>query len=168
MPTSLITEIRRNLSKSRQTTLELIGKVDPDMATRRPRPNAWSVKDHVAHMVAVEESIIHFSHRILDEDCPISPFCYDVAFNQDAWNNREVLDRAGYRWTEAVCALEQTRIELLNLLEHIPEDALIRIGSHPVWGTPVTLTSILRHAFRHERGHQDEIAALCSLLANNH
>ncbi len=168
MARSPIVDIRQKLYQSRQITLKLISNVDEAGASYRPRPKAWSVKDHVAHMVAVEESIIHFSHRILDEDCPISPFCYDVAFNQDAWNNREVLDRAGYRWTEAVCALEQTRIELLNLLEHIPEDALIRIGSHPVWGTPVTLTSILRHAFRHERGHQDEIAALCSLLANNH
>jgi hypothetical protein len=121
------------------------------------------VKDHVAHLVAVEESVIHFAHRILNEDCPISPLCHDIAFNQDVWNNREVAERAGYTWTEALCALEATRHELLALLDHIPEAALDRIGAHPVWGEPVTLASVLRVPYRHERSHRDEMAALSTL-----
>jgi len=160
MARSTIAEIRQNLYQSRQSTLQSIRQLDEQAASYRPRPSAWSVKEHVAHLVAVEESIIHFAHRILNEDCPISPLCYDVAFNQDVWNNREVVQRAGYTWTEAVCALEQTRIELLNLLERIPEEALNRVGSHPVWGEPVTLASILRIPYRHERGHRHEIEAL--------
>ncbi len=160
MAKSPIADIRQKLYQSRQITLQLISAINDKAATYRFRPNAWSVKDHIAHMVAVEESIIHFAHRILNEDCPISPLCYDVAFNQDAWNHREVTERAGYTWTEAVCAMEQIRIELLNLLEHIPQDALNRVGAHPIWGEPVTLGSILRIPYRHERGHQDEIAAL--------
>ena len=91
MAPSPIAEIRQKLYQSRQATLQLISKIDDSTATYRPRPSAWSVKDHVTHLVAVEESILHFSHRILDEDCPISPLCYNVAFNQDAWNNRELL-----------------------------------------------------------------------------
>jgi hypothetical protein len=160
MVRSPIADIRQKLYQSRQITLQLIRKINSEMAIYRPRPNAWSVKDHVAHLVAVEESIIHFSHRILNEDCPISPLCYDVAFNQDGWNNREVSQRAGYTWTEAICALEQIRIELLNLLEKIPEEALNQVGSHPVWGEPVMLASILRIPYRHERSHRDEIAML--------
>ncbi len=168
MAPSPIVEIRGKLYQSRQTTLQLISQLNEDEATYQPRPNAWSIKDHIAHLVAVEESIIHFIHRILDEDCPISPLCYDVAFNQDIWNNREVHDRAGYTWLEAVCALEQTRIELLSLLEIISPEVLKRVGSHPVWGEPVTLASVLRNPYRHERGHQDEIAALGKLIQANH
>jgi hypothetical protein len=164
MARSPIAEIRQKLMTSRRDTLQLINDLEAESAAHRPRPDAWSVKDHVAHLVAVEESVIHFAHRILDEDCPISPLCHDVAFNQDIWNNREVAERAGYTWTEAVCALEATRQELLALLEHIPIKALERVGSHPVWGTPVTLASVLRVPYRHERGHRDEIGALCAQL----
>jgi hypothetical protein len=160
MARSIIAVIRQELQSSRQNTQRLISNLDPESACYRSRPDAWSIKDHIAHLVAVEESVIHFTHRILNEDCPISPLCQDVAFNQDAWNNREVAERAGYTWEEAVCAFEAIRTELLALLEHIPNEALARIGAHPVWGEPVTLASVLRVPYRHERGHQNEIAAL--------
>lgn len=163
MARSPIAKIRQELQESRRATLQLIDSLESETAVYRPRPDAWSIKDHVAHLVAVEESVIHFAHRILDEDCPISPLCHDVAFNQDAWNNREVAERAGYTWTEACCALDATRQELLALLDHIPVEALDRLGSHPVWGTPVTLSSVLRVPYRHERRHRDEIAALAAL-----
>jgi hypothetical protein len=107
--------------------------------------------------------VLHFAHRLLNEDCPISPLCYDKAFNQDAWNNRQVAERAGLSWAETIALLSQTRQELLALLNTIPETALNRVGSHPAWGTPVTLASVLRIPYRHERAHRDEIAALCGL-----
>lgn len=160
MAQSLLAEIRQKLNQSRQNTTQLIEQIDEATALYQPRPDAWSIKDHVVHLVAVEESIIHFAHRILNEECPISPLCYDVAFNQNAWNHQKLLERADYTWEEATCALEQTRQELLDLLEHIPKEALSRVGSHPVWGEPVTLASILRIPYRHERGHAEEMAAL--------
>lgn len=163
MTRSLIAEIRQRLLQSHQDTLKLIRKIDGNTATFRPRPNAWSIKDHVIHLIATEESIIHFAHRILREDHPISSLCYDKAFNRDTWNNQEVAERANYTWAEAIGAFEQMRTELLNLLDLIPEEALSRIGSHPVWGEPVTLSSILRNPYRHERGHRDEIVALRNL-----
>lgn len=143
--------------------MQLISTIDEQTAEYHIRPDAWSVKEHVVHLVAVEESVIHFAHRILNEDCPISALCYDKAFNQDAWNNREVVRRAGYSWDKAVFTLNETHKELLALLDDIPEEALNRVGSHPVWGTPVTLASVLRVPYRHERAHRDEMAALCAL-----
>jgi hypothetical protein len=89
--------------------------------------------------------------------------CYDRAFDQDAWNNREIAKRADYTWAAARAALTETRQQLLALLDRVPEEALDRVGSHPIWGTPVTLASVLRVPFRHERGHRDEIAAMCKL-----
>jgi hypothetical protein len=62
-----------------------------------------------------------------------------------------------------VTALQESHHHLLGLLETIPETALNRIGSHPVWGDPVTLASILRIPYRHERAHRDEIAVLATL-----
>lgn len=160
MARSPIAGIRQELQESRRNTRRLIGNLESDIACQRARPDAWSVKDHVAHLVAVEESVIHFAHRILEEDCPISPLCHDVAFNQDAWNNREVAERAGYTWAEALCAFDATRAELLALLDHISAEDLARTGAHPVWGEPVTLASVLRVPYRHERNHRNEIAAL--------
>lgn len=163
MPRSSIIDIRQKLDESRRRTWQLISQIDEATACYRLRPDAWSVKDHVAHLAAVEESVIHFAHRILQEDCPISPLCYDLAFNQDTWNQREVARRAGYSWAETRQALAETRQELLALLDDISEESLTRIGSHPVWGTPVTLSSVLRVPYRHERAHRDEIAVLSAL-----
>jgi hypothetical protein len=163
MAFSQIADIRQNLEQSRRETLRIIEQVDEAAAAYHPRPDAWSVKDHVAHLTAVEDSVIHFAHRMLNEDCPISPLCYDKAFNQDAWNNRLVAERAGYSWVEVRDQLQQTRQELLALLATIPEEDLSRVGSHPAWGTPVTLASVLRIPYRHERAHRDEIVALCGV-----
>ncbi len=160
MARSPIADIRQKLYESRRSTRRLISQIDEAIAHYCPRPDAWSVKDHVAHLAAVEESVIHFGHRILNENCPISPLCYDLAFNQDAWNSRQVARRAGYSWAETTRALQETRQELLALLDQIAEESLNRVGSHPVWGTPVTLVSVLRVPYRHERAHRDEIAAL--------
>ena len=166
MPRLRIPDIRQQLQQSRRDTLQLLESMREETVENRVRPDAWSIKDHILHLVAVEESVIHFAHRILNEDCPISPLCYDLAFNQDAWNHDEVAKRAGYAWAEAMTALLETRAELMALLDRIPEEALDRVGSHPVWGTPVTLASVLRVPYRHERGHRDEIQVL-SQLANN-
>lgn len=163
MTQSRVNDIRQALQHSRRDTLQLISSIDEDLINYRIRPDAWSIKDHILHLYAVEESILHFAHRILKEDCPISPLCYDFAFDQDAWNNREIAKRAGCSWTEASTALKETRQEILNLLDRISDDALKRTGSHPIWGTPVTLASVLRVPYRHERGHRDEIAAMCQL-----
>ena len=59
-----------------------------------------------------------------------------------------------------MAVLSATRERLLAVLEELPPEALNRIGSHPVWGDPITLGSVLRVPYRHERGHRDEIKAL--------
>ena len=163
MTQSRITDISQKLQQSRYDTLQLINTIDEQTVNYRVRPDAWSIKDHIIHLVAVEDSVLHFAHRILQEDCPISPLCYDRAFDQDVWNNREVAKRADYSWAETVRALNEIRQELMTLLDRIPEEDLNRTGSHPIWGTPVTLASVLRVPYRHERGHRDEIAALCQI-----
>jgi uncharacterized damage-inducible protein DinB len=163
MVRSSIAEIRQKLHQSRQETWQFISKIDDKIASYRPRPAAWSIKDHVVHLVAVEEAIVHFAYRILREDNPISPLSQERTFNQDLWNNQEVAQRAGYSWADTLEALQQIRQELLELLNQISEEALNRVGSHPVWGEPVTLASILRLPYRHERDHRAEIVVLCSL-----
>lgn len=163
MARSIIAEIRQKLLESRRNTLQLIDQMDEQVASYRLRPDAWSVKDHVAHLVAVEESVLHFAHRILNEDCPISPLCYDKAFDQDAWNNRVVAEHAGDSWAKVRHDLDEVHRQLLALLDQIPEESLNRVGAHPVWGEPVTLASVLRIPYRHERAHRDEIAVLCTI-----
>jgi len=155
MTRSIIPEIRRRLFEDRRATLLLIEELDPDEAGRRPRPEAWSVKDHVAHLIAVEDSVIAFARRILAEEQPVADN-YDV----DAWNARQRAERADLTWKETLAELSETRERLLALLEKLPEEALSRIGSHPIWGEPITLGSVLRVPYRHERGHRDEIKAL--------
>ena len=155
MTRSVIPEIRRRLFEDRRATLILIEELGPDEAGRRPRPEAWSVKDHVAHLSAVEDSVIAFARRILTEERPVAD-SYDV----DAWNARQRAERADSTWKETLAELSETRERLLALLEEMPQEALSRVGSHPIWGEPITLDSVLRVPYRHERGHRDEIKAL--------
>jgi hypothetical protein len=104
---------------------------------------------------AVEEAVIAFAQRVLEEQLPVADTC-DV----DAWNARQQAKRADLTWEETLTDLSVTRQRLLALLEVVPEEALSRIGSHPVWGEPITLGSVLRVPYRHERSHREEIKAL--------
>lgn len=157
MALDLIPKIRRQLIEDRLATLSLIEKIGEDESQQRLRPDAWSIKDHVAHLAAVEEAVIAFTQRLLTEERPVAD-AYDV----DAWNARQRVERAGLTWQETLGELSATRERLLALLAEIPDEALSRTGSHPVWGNPITLGSVLRVPYRHERGHRDEIEALAT------
>jgi len=149
------TEIRDRLTESRLATLSLIQGLSQQAAERRPWPDAWSIKDHVTHLIAVEEAVIAFARRLLTEERPAAD-----AYNVDAWNARQLAARADLTWAETLAELAASRARLLALLAEVPGAALSNTGSHPVWGDPITLTSVLRVPYRHERGHRDEIAAL--------
>jgi hypothetical protein len=155
MAHDIIPEIRTRLVEDRHATLSLLEGLGEDEAQRRPQPDVWTIKDHVAHLSAIEEAVIAFARRVLEEERPVADL-YDV----DAWNARQRARRADLTWEETLAELSATRQRLLALLEVVPEEALDRIGSHPIWGGPITLGSVLRVPFRHERGHRDEIRAL--------
>jgi hypothetical protein len=155
MTRNIIPEIRRRLVEDRRATLSLIEGLGADEAGRRSRPDAWSIKDHVAHLSAIEEAVTGFVRRILAEERPVADG-YDV----DAWNAHQRAERADLTWEKTLAELSATRERLLAVLEEMPPEALSRIGSHPVWGDPITLGSVLRVPYRHERGHRDEIKAL--------
>lgn len=155
MPHDTISEIRQQLLEDRLATLSLIRGLGEDKAQRRPRPDAWSIKDHVAHLTAVEEAVITFTRRMLTEERPVAD-AYDV----DAWNARQRAQRVDLSWEETLLELAATRKQLLAVLGEVSEQVLNRIASHPVWGDPITMASVLRIPYRHERGHRDEIKAL--------
>jgi uncharacterized damage-inducible protein DinB len=150
-----ILEIRRRLVEDRRATLSLIEVLDADEAGRRSRADAWSIKDHVAHLSVIDEAVISFVRRILAEERPVAD-SYDV----DVWNAQQRAERAEQTWEKTLAELSASRERLLVVLEDVPPEALSRIGSHPVWGDPITLGSVLRVPYRHERGHRDEIKAL--------
>jgi hypothetical protein len=163
---SQLAEIRQKLQQSRQETLRHLQHLDEQQASYRFRPDAWSIKDHIAHLTALEAAVIHFAERILTEEAPI--FENNSTFDQDVWNNRVVAEHAQDSWAETGLALDKTRQALYALLDRLPEEALNRVGSHPVWGSPVTLASVLRVPYRHERSHRDEIIILSVLQENSH
>jgi uncharacterized damage-inducible protein DinB len=155
MTRDIISEIRQRLLEDRRATLSLLGRLGADEAQQRPRPDAWSIKDHIAHLSAVEDAVIAFARRVLEEERPVAG-SYDV----DAWNARQQAIRADLTWEETLAELSAVRERLLATLEEVPEEALSRIGSHPVWGEPITLGSVLRVPYRHEPSHRNEIKAL--------
>ena len=159
MARDTVSDILERLVASRQATRLLINDLSEEEAQHRQWSGAWSIKDHVAHLAAVEEMVIVFAQRMLVEDGPTAD-PYDV----DAWNARELASRANLSWPGILAELDAAREHLLSLIKKIPEPALNCTASHPVWGSPITLSSVLRVPYRHERGHRDEIEALCSNL----
>jgi hypothetical protein len=155
MTHDIISEIRQHLEADRRATLSLLGRLNADEAQRRPRADAWSIKDHVAHLSAFEGAVIAFARRVLEEERPVAG-SYDI----DAWNARQQAVRADFTWEETLAELSAVREQLLALLEEVPVEALSRLGSHPVWGEPITLASVLRVPYRHEPSHRYEIEAL--------
>jgi uncharacterized damage-inducible protein DinB len=155
MARDTISAIRQRLVDDRLATWSLIKDLNEEEAQRRPRPDAWSIKDHVAHLVAVEEAVIDFAQRLFQEERPAAD-TYDV----DVWNAWQRARRASLTWQEILAELSATRAQLISLLDRIPQQALTRTGSHPIWGDPITLASVLRVPHRHERGHRDEIKVL--------
>jgi uncharacterized damage-inducible protein DinB len=158
MTRDTISEIRQQLVEARVATWSLIKDLGEDEAQRRLRPDAWSIKDHVAHLAAVDEAVLAFAQRVLEEERPGAD-SYDV----DAWNARQQARRANRTWQETLAELSTNRERLMSLLDRIPPKALNRTGSHPIWGDPITLSSVLRVPYRHERGHRDEIRVLRNL-----
>lgn len=155
MARDIVLDIQHRLQEGRRATLSLIVRLGAEEAQRRPRPDAWSIKDHVTHLSSVEESVIAFARHLLEEGWSVAD-TYDV----DTWNARQRALRADLTWEETLAELSATREQLLTLLREVPEEALNRIGSHPVWGEPITLGSVLRVPYRHERSHRDEIKVL--------
>ena len=155
MTRDTIAEIRNRLIEGRRATLALIEGLSEETAQRRLWPDAWSIKDHVAHMAAVEEAVIAFARRMLSEEHPVA-----ADYDADTWNARQWVHSSNLTWPQTLNELSATRGRLLALLDQIPERALNRTGSHPVWGDPITLGSVLRVPYRHERGHRDEIRNL--------
>jgi len=150
-----ISEIRTRLIEDRRATLALIEGLSEEAVQRQPWPDAWSIKDHVVHLATVEEAVIAFARRMLTEEHPVA-----ADYGVDTWNARQGARGSNLSWTQALNELSATRDRLLALLNQIPERALNRTGSHPVWGDPITLASVLRVPYRHERGHRDEIRNL--------
>ncbi len=148
-------DIRERLIEGRLATLSLVKGLSEQEAERRPWPDAWSIKDHVTHLAAIEEAVVAFAGRLLTEERPVAD-AYDV----DAWNARQLAKRAYLTWAETLTDLAAAREQLLALLDEVPEPALSYTGSHPVWGDPITLASVLRVPYRHERGHRNEIEVL--------
>jgi hypothetical protein len=97
MASDVTTELRNQLTESRLATLALIRGLNQQAVEWRPWPDAWSIKDHVTHLVAVEEAVIAFACRLLTEERPVAD-----AYNVDAWNARQLAARADLTWAQTL------------------------------------------------------------------
>jgi uncharacterized damage-inducible protein DinB len=126
-----------------------------DVVRIRPAPGKWSIHEIVCHMRDMERDSYQIRYRrILLEDGPTLPHV----------NGDRLALEHGYPLLELTDVLrdwERLRMENLALLDSVPDESWLRMGTHETDG-PLSLAMVLRrHARGNDEAHLRQIADIC-------
>jgi hypothetical protein len=131
----------------------LIAGLDAAVLVSRPEPEAWAMKEVLAHLAFVEQALfVPRVRRMLDEDWPRFE-----RFDPDAWA-RERDHRLGDARRD-IAAFAGARAELHALVQGLGPAALERVGVNQAFGA-VTVQEYLTHIAEHDVEHLDELERL--------
>ena len=136
---------------------ELVSGASDDELRRRAAGGAWCAKEHIEHLVDVDDVVAERVATILNEDSPA------IANREDERENRLTLG-GGAR--EAPLGTLLTRLtggreKLTGLIETVPAGSFARTGRHDRLGA-VSLYQLLRHVIWHDDHHVRGIQELLS------
>lgn len=134
---------------------ELVTAVPRERLGQRPRPDRWSAKEQILHLVEVDEMMMGRIRRVLNEDRPTLP-----DWDEEVENRRLFDSEARDTDLEVLLRrLTDGRAALIARVESEPESALGRVGVHELWGE-VTIYQLLRHVAYHDDRHARGLRAL--------
>jgi DinB superfamily len=115
------------LSHQHETIRELVGD-EPEKALRRAlNPGKWSAFDNIAHLACYQGVFLLRLERIQMETSPaFGAYVADTDPNFPGYQQRSL--------PHLFTAIESRRSALLNKLEGMSEDALLRTATHPRYG----------------------------------
>lgn len=115
----------------------------------RPAPEAWSVRQIVAHLADSEMVGAYRFRKVMAEDNPAIEW-----YDEKAW--AEKLDYAKRKYSNSLETFRRTRAENHELLRELPDEAWQRPGVHSKNG-PLTLLDLLKIYAEHAEGHARQI-----------
>jgi FMN phosphatase YigB (HAD superfamily) len=138
--------------------LTLLADRPPDVWSRRPAPDAWSLTEIVCHLRDIEAEVhVPRLNLILSANSPFLP-----AIDTHRW--AEERNYAAQSGPDALALLAERRVRLLQMLESLPPRSWGRPARHALLG-PTTLAEVASIAADHELLHLRDIRRQASEVA---
>ncbi len=128
---------------------EHLAALSPGQASSRTKPNAWSKKEELGHLV--DSAVNNYARiiRVQREDAPALP-----GYEQDAWVERQGYDQR--EWRQVIALWSALNDHMLAAARRIPAPALARACTI-AGGTPITLGFVIEDYVDHMVHHLQHI-----------
>ena len=138
----------------------LCSDLPDDVWLSRPAPEEWCPTEVICHLRDVDREVnLPRVQTMLAEENPFIP-----GKDTDPWaQERQYVCQNG---AEALHEFTNTRLELLNLLEELPEDGWKRTARHAIFG-PTTLAEVVSINAGHDRLHVQQIMQALQAATTN-
>ncbi len=145
-----------NLEKSyRILGMVLDGVTQEQAETIRDGADGWTILEIICHVRDYQEIFMGRAQRMLNEENPTLQPVDAEAREAMVIDN----DYANQNLREVFADYVATRQEFIALLSSLNDEALDRIGTHPMIGTIAVATSIF-HTILHDADHTEQIARI--------
>jgi len=153
MTESRIEALLARLEKGGQKTQQILGELTAEQWQQvvYDTPYPWTVRDLLAHFLPAEEALRHMAQRVALGEPGIPE-----GFDFEAFNVQELARLADRRPQELLADLAVARQATLDWLRALPEEALDRIGQHPVLGQ-VSLEAMITAIYGHQLLHMRDL-----------
>jgi hypothetical protein len=140
------------LEKSPAILANLAASIPGAERKRRRLDNAWTVHEHVCHLVQVQPMLISRCRMFRDEEHPvIRPFLPGKSDPED--------DLMAMDWDSAVADFPSLRGEMFEVIESFDDAVWKREASHPEYRN-YTPYIFVRHVLMHDHWHMYRIEEL--------
>ena len=149
-------QLRERLDGARTTFLQAVAALsEEDLARSVGHESDWTARDLIGHVAYAEGSML----PMIEGPLAGQPHRVPPDFDLDRWNASRVRRAKEQSVQDLLARLEESRREMLALLDGMEESDLARPTSHPV-APETTVEGVFRIIARHERDHARELQAL--------
>jgi uncharacterized damage-inducible protein DinB len=123
----------------------ILNGVPENALDRKPLPDKWSARENLAHLARYQEVFLQRIERMRTQDRPPMP-------RYRAEEDSEWANWAGKSIEAVLKRLRASRIQLIELVEQLPDSDLTRTGVHARFGE-LTIVQWLEFFLLHEAHH---------------
>jgi hypothetical protein len=117
----------------------------------------WSVKEIIAHLASFEHVLVEVLTVAAGGE--MGPYSLEMMADGQAFNDRQVSDRAGLSVAETLAEYEATQAETMRLAAELPDQHFRTAGFLPAYGSEYDLDDFIAYSFYgHKREHCAQIA----------
>lgn len=140
-------ETFKALDQSFKALMDCLGQLTEEELVSTPVEGHWTVKDVLAHLWSWAEEAIQTARAWRERRPWQEGMVYD-----DAWNEREVRERASLPLITIVDGLTSAHRQMMHLLDVLDDKALAAEGKAP-WGEKMSLVDFLQSMAEHYSEH---------------